>query len=159
MVILHKGLQNNAHITIYERRSKGDHLGSTFSKHPKAWRKLGAQPAQGKTILGARFAQGLYCFLCKQPASTPASQHAHHPASQPPGQLDFLHFCSPGFAQAPRKVWRKVYKFFSPTPVFDSKGTSASNHSCIKPARASLLVAPISLSLCPLQKIPWPIIL
>ena len=68
---------------LYERRSKGDHLGNTFSKHPKAWRKLGAQPAQGKKFLGARFAQGLYCFLCKQPASTPASQHAHHPASHP----------------------------------------------------------------------------
>ena len=115
----------------------------------RSTQRLGASLAhsrrKGKQKYGARSAQGLYCFLCKQPASTPASQHAHHPASQPPGQLDFLHFCSPSFAQAPRKVWRKVYKFFSPTPVFDSKGTSASNHSCIEPAIASL--APLSLAL------------
>ena len=33
---------------------------------------------------------------------------------------------------------------FNPTRL-DSKGTSASNHSCIKPAKASLLVAPLSI--------------
>ena len=93
----------------------------------------------------------LECIAASQhtskPARTPSSQPASHLAC-----LVFPHFCSPDFAQAPRKVWRKVCKLFNTSPVFDSKGTSASNHSCIKPARASLLVAPISLSLYALCK-------
>ena len=48
-----------------------------------------------------------------------------------PVPAKFCIFLCARIAQAPRKLCARQ-------PVFDSKGTSASNHSCIKPAIASL---------------------
>ena len=120
----------------------------------RSTQRLGASLAHSRRKGKNFLAQGLSVLFSLQAASQHTSKPARTPTSQPatrPAWFFWL-FSSPGFAQAPRKVWRKVYKFFSPTPVFDSKGTSASNHSCIKPAKASLLVAPLSLSLDTLCK-------
>ena len=106
--------------------------------------RLGASLAHSRRKEKNFWAQGLrkaciVFFASSQPAHQQASTHTIQPASHL-ACLVFPHFCSPDFAQAPRKVWRKVCKLFNTTPVFDSKGTSASNHSCIKTAKASLLV-------------------
>ena len=48
-------------------------------------------------------------------------------------------FCCPGLQPCFQKSFvQDLRKHCARQPVFDSKGTSASNHSCIKPAIASL---------------------